>query len=138
MNANEAYGIMKLQPLVYSAATKSFGYDGSVIDTARASCPRQLHRRLVSRRDGGGRRRRPASHGPAPAAHNRSVVTYQVVQWATGAVGKTCLRAVLDIPAGAGRGVRVSAGKAGQDAGAIARYPQTGILATRSGRRSGA
>jgi hypothetical protein len=35
MNANEAYGIMKLQPLVYSAATKSFGYDGSVIDT----CP---------------------------------------------------------------------------------------------------
>ncbi|MGD0065535.1 MAG: ABC transporter substrate-binding protein [Streptosporangiaceae bacterium] len=35
MNANEAYGIMKLQPLVYSAATKSFSYDGSVIDT----CP---------------------------------------------------------------------------------------------------
>ena len=35
MNANEAYGITKLQPLVYSAATKSFGYDGSIIDT----CP---------------------------------------------------------------------------------------------------
>jgi branched-chain amino acid transport system substrate-binding protein len=35
MNAKEAYGIMKLQPLVYSATTKSFGYDGSIIDT----CP---------------------------------------------------------------------------------------------------
>jgi branched-chain amino acid transport system substrate-binding protein len=35
MNANEAYGIMKLQPLVYNASTKSFGYDGSIIDT----CP---------------------------------------------------------------------------------------------------
>jgi hypothetical protein len=33
MNANEAYGIMKLQPLVYSASSKSFNYDGSVIDT---------------------------------------------------------------------------------------------------------
>jgi hypothetical protein len=60
-------------------------------------------------------------------------VTYQVVQWATGAVGKTCLRAVLDHPGLALAGVYVySAGKAGQDAGAIARYPQTGILATRS------
>jgi branched-chain amino acid transport system substrate-binding protein len=38
MNAKEAYGIMKLQPLVYSAATKSFSYDGSVIDT----CPSLL------------------------------------------------------------------------------------------------
>lgn len=38
MNAKEAYGIMKLQPLVYSATTKSFSYDGSVIDT----CPSLL------------------------------------------------------------------------------------------------
>ena len=38
MNANEAYGITKLQPLVYSAATKSFSYDGSIIDT----CPSLL------------------------------------------------------------------------------------------------
>jgi len=38
MNAKEAYGIMKLQPLVYHASTKSFGYDGSVIDT----CPSLL------------------------------------------------------------------------------------------------
>jgi branched-chain amino acid transport system substrate-binding protein len=35
MNAKEAYGIMKLQPLVYKAATTSFAYDGSIIDT----CP---------------------------------------------------------------------------------------------------
>jgi len=35
MNANEAYGIMKLQPLVYNASSKSFSYDGTVIDT----CP---------------------------------------------------------------------------------------------------
>ena len=36
MNANEAYGITKLQPLVYNAATKSFGYDGSIIDTCQS------------------------------------------------------------------------------------------------------
>jgi hypothetical protein len=60
-------------------------------------------------------------------------VTYQVVQWATGAVGKTCLRAVLDHPGLALAGVYVySERKAGQDAGTIARYPETGILATRS------
>jgi len=59
-------------------------------------------------------------------------VTYRVVQWATGAVGKTCLRAVLDHPDMALAGVYVySARKAGQDAGTIARYPATGIVATR-------
>jgi branched-chain amino acid transport system substrate-binding protein len=36
MNANEAYGIMKLQPLIYHASTKSFSYDGSVINTCAA------------------------------------------------------------------------------------------------------
>jgi branched-chain amino acid transport system substrate-binding protein len=36
MNANEAYGITKLQPLVYNASTKSFAYDGSIIDTCPA------------------------------------------------------------------------------------------------------
>ncbi len=36
MNAKEAYGIMKLQLLVYSASTKSFSYDGSVVDTCPA------------------------------------------------------------------------------------------------------
>jgi ABC-type branched-subunit amino acid transport system substrate-binding protein len=35
MNANEAYGIMKLQPLVYNASSKSFSYDGTAVDT----CP---------------------------------------------------------------------------------------------------
>ena len=60
-------------------------------------------------------------------------MTYRVVQWATGAIGKTCLRAVLDRPDMSLAGVYVyAARKAGQDAGAIARYPDTGILATRS------
>jgi len=60
-------------------------------------------------------------------------VTYKVVQWSTGAVGKTCLRAVLDHPDLSLAGVYVySDRKAGQDAGAIARYPATGVIATRS------
>ena len=60
-------------------------------------------------------------------------MTYRVVQWATGAIGKTCLRAVLDRPDMSLAGVYVyAARKAGQDAGAIARYPDTGITATRS------
>ena len=59
-------------------------------------------------------------------------MTYRVVQWATGAVGKTCLRAVLDHPDLSLAGVYVySDRKAGRDAGAIARYPDTGIIATR-------
>ena len=59
-------------------------------------------------------------------------MSYRVVQWATGAVGKTCLRAVLDHPGLSLAGVYVYAErKAGQDAGTIARYPETGIIATR-------
>jgi len=59
-------------------------------------------------------------------------VTYRVVQWASGAVGKTCLRAVLDHPDMTLAGLYVySPRKAGQDAGTIARYPETGIIATR-------
>ncbi len=38
MNAKEAFGIMKLQPLVYSAKTKSFDYQGAIINT----CPQIL------------------------------------------------------------------------------------------------
>jgi ABC-type branched-subunit amino acid transport system substrate-binding protein len=38
MNAKEAYGIMKLQPLIYSSKTQSFNYDGKIIDT----CPQLL------------------------------------------------------------------------------------------------
>jgi len=56
---------------------------------------------------------------------------YRVVQWATGAIGKTCLRAILDRPDLALVGCYVySAGKAGLDAGEIARYPATGVQAT--------
>ena len=59
-------------------------------------------------------------------------MTYRVVQWATGAIGKTCLRAVLDRPDLSLVGLYVySERKQGQDAGTIARYPQTGVLATR-------
>jgi 2,4-diaminopentanoate dehydrogenase len=55
----------------------------------------------------------------------------RVVQWATGSIGKTCLRAVLDSPAYELAGLLVySERKAGQDAGTIARRPETGIIAT--------
>ena len=46
MNADEAYGIMKMQPLVYKASTGSFALDGSLIDTCPAilgsKCPTGL------------------------------------------------------------------------------------------------
>jgi hypothetical protein len=80
----------------------------------------------------------PPLMGPAPPrfqlppGQSGSAVTYRVVQWATGAVGKTCLRAVLDHPNMTLAGLYVySPRKAGQDAGTIARYPETGIIATR-------
>ena len=57
----------------------------------------------------------------------------KVIQWATGAMGKTCLRAVIDDPALELVGLYVySEGKAGQDAGDIARRPRTGVIATNS------
>jgi hypothetical protein len=56
----------------------------------------------------------------------------KVVQWATGAMGKTCLRAVIDHPDLELVGLYVySASKDGMDAGDIARRPATGIKATR-------
>ena len=59
-------------------------------------------------------------------------MTYRVVQWATGSIGKTCLRAVLDSPECELAGLLVySDRKAGLDAGTIARRPPTGITATR-------
>jgi hypothetical protein len=59
-------------------------------------------------------------------------VPYRVVQWATGTIGKTCLRAVLDHPDLALAGLYVySDRKAGLDAGTIAGYPLTNIIATR-------
>jgi hypothetical protein len=58
---------------------------------------------------------------------------YRVIQWATGAMGKNCLRAVIDHPAMELVGLYVyGMDKAGRDAGEIARRPPTGILATRS------
>lgn len=58
-------------------------------------------------------------------------MTFRVIQWATGAMGKTCLRAVLDSPDMRLVGLYVhSEAKAGRDAGDIARRPPTGVLAT--------
>jgi len=59
-------------------------------------------------------------------------MTYRVVQWATGAMGKTCLRAILDHPAMELVGLYVYGDdKAGRDAGDIARRAPTGVIATR-------
>lgn len=55
----------------------------------------------------------------------------RVVQWATGSMGRTALRRILDDPAHALAGVYVyGAAKAGRDAGELARRPATGVLAT--------
>jgi hypothetical protein len=57
---------------------------------------------------------------------------YKVVQWATGGMGKNCLRALIDHPAMDLVGVYVyGADKAGKDAGDIARRAPTGVRATR-------
>lgn len=57
---------------------------------------------------------------------------HRVIQWATGAMGKTCLRAVIDHPAMDLVGLYVyGEDKAGRDAGDIARRPPTGVIATR-------
>lgn len=56
---------------------------------------------------------------------------YRVVQWATGALGRTALRRIIDHPDLELVGVYVhDPGKAGRDAGEIARRPPTGVLAT--------
>ena len=56
---------------------------------------------------------------------------WRVVQWASGAVGKTTLRAVLEHPDLELVGLFVySDRKVGRDAGDIARRPETGVLAT--------
>ncbi len=58
---------------------------------------------------------------------------HRVIQWATGAMGKTCLRAVIDHPDLELVGLYVySDKKAGLDAGEIARRPLTGVKATKS------
>ncbi len=58
---------------------------------------------------------------------------YKVIQWATGAMGKSCLRAVIDHPDLELAGLLVyGEAKAGKDAGEIARRDPTGVTATRS------
>lgn len=57
----------------------------------------------------------------------------RVIQWATGSMGRSCLRAILDDDRFELVGLFVySEAKAGRDAGDIARRPKTGVLATRS------
>jgi hypothetical protein len=59
-------------------------------------------------------------------------MTYRVIQWATGAMGKACLRAVIDHPAMELVGLYVYGDdKSGRDAGDIARRAPTGVIATR-------
>ena len=55
----------------------------------------------------------------------------RVVQWATGSMGRTALRRIIDHPGLTLSGVHVySDAKAGRDAGEIAKRPPTGIVAT--------
>ncbi|HEX6218155.1 MAG TPA: hypothetical protein VFZ35_02645 [Sphingomicrobium sp.] len=57
----------------------------------------------------------------------------RIIQWATGSMGRTALRRVLDAPGHELVGVYVySDRKAGSDAGSLARRPDTGVLATAS------
>ncbi len=59
-------------------------------------------------------------------------MVYRVVQWATGAMGRTALRAVLDHPDLELVGLYVyNPAKEGRDAGDIVRRPATGVSATR-------
>jgi len=56
---------------------------------------------------------------------------YRVVQWATGAMGKSCLRAIIDRPDMELVGLYVYGDqKTGKDAGEIARRNATGVTAT--------
>lgn len=58
-------------------------------------------------------------------------MTYRVIQWATGAMGKTCLKAIIEHPGVELAGLYVyGAHKVGKDAGEIARRSLTGVLAT--------
>jgi 2,4-diaminopentanoate dehydrogenase len=58
---------------------------------------------------------------------------YKVVQWATGGMGRNCLRALIDHPAMELVGVYVyGADKEGRDAGTLARREPTGVIATRN------
>ncbi len=58
--------------------------------------------------------------------------TYKVIQWATGAMGRSCLRSVIDRPDTELVGVFVYGKKAGKDAGDLVHRPLTGVKATDS------
>jgi len=58
---------------------------------------------------------------------------YRVVQWATGAMGRSCMRTVIDRPDTELVGLFVySPGKVGKDAGDLVHRPAMGVLATQS------
>lgn len=58
-------------------------------------------------------------------------MSYRVIQWATGAMGKNCLRAIIDHPDLELAGLYVySESKVGKDAGEIAGRNPTGVIAT--------
>jgi hypothetical protein len=58
-------------------------------------------------------------------------VTTRVVQWATGSIGRVCLRHVIDHPGLELVGLKVhNPDKVGRDAGDIVRRPRTGVTAT--------
>ena len=60
-------------------------------------------------------------------------MTYKIVQWATGSMGKTCLRAIIDHPELELVGLFVySDSKVGMDAGDIAHRGKTGVIATKN------
>ncbi len=60
-------------------------------------------------------------------------MAYRVIQWATGSMGKTCLRAVIDHPDLELAGLLVySEEKNGRDAGEIAHRQLTGVYATKN------
>lgn len=60
-------------------------------------------------------------------------MTYRVIQWATGAMGRACMRGVLERPDLELAGVYVHGGeKVGKDAGELIRRPPIGITASGS------
>lgn len=62
-------------------------------------------------------------------------MSYRVIQWATGAMGKTCLKAIIEHPGVELAGLYVyGAQKVGKDAGEIARRDLTGVRATNNAK----
>src|SRR4029077_2931645 len=84
------------------------------------------------------RRRPPRGMISATTPRRTSAMTsrrhYEVVQWATGSVGASALRAIIEHPDLELVGVVVSdPAKEGRDAGELCGVEATGVLATRDG-----